>query len=661
MKNERGAAVARIVVGFLMMVFALQARAVGLDQEKLERIFAASFEVVVAKPTQDPLVYERELPLHLLPFQFRNDKYYSIGTAFRTEDGSFVSAAHVIELGSGSQHRDIGVRDASGKVYPIDKVLKYSRNRDFIVFTVKGITAGPGLAFKPDYALNRKVYAVGNALGEGVVIRDGLYTSDTSEEVAGEWKFMRFSAAASPGNSGGPLLDEEGRVVGVILRKSENENLNYALPIREVMNFKNVAQLKLIATYRIDITDETHGFKAERTHKLPMDFRAIDAQMEKDYREIANQGAQGFLKQSEPRLFPNDPGALPILYNSFVKTFPSLLVRGRADGVWDTATPKDISSSDTGNGGRVRYAQMGSFFYATMKRPDNVDADKYYNDSKLFMDQMLKGVLYTRDIGAERIRVVSMGKAVDERSHVDAYGRKWQVRSWLAGFSDQKFVVYALPTPEGYAAIISVSDTAYADMMEIDLKIITDYLYFSYYGTLADWERFLKRADLTPAFMKDVKLKTDYKSYISYEDNHFRLKVDEQTMRITRNSDLQLNCSYYKNGSKVVWGPVGVSIGEDKSTNDNASAAIVFRPPKDLDEPYRRRWEQMVVERTPYDGRTSLADQMTGIIKVVPKGAAPLTDKDALYTVSWRKQGKIEQENMEQALDGLLRAFEPKR
>lgn len=661
MKNDRAAAVAKIVVGFLLMLLAFQARAVGLDQEKLDRIFASSFEVVIAKPTQDSVVYERELPLHLLPFQFRNDKYYSVGTAFRTEDGSFVSAAHVIELGSGSQHRDIGVRDAAGKVYPIDKVLKYSRNRDFIVFTVKGIAPGPGLAFKPDSAINRKVYAVGNALGEGVVIRDGLYTSDTSEEVAGEWKFMRFSAAASPGNSGGPLLDEEGRVVGVILRKSENENLNYALPIREVINFKNEAQLKFIATYHIDITDETHGFKGERTHKLPMDFRAIDAKFEKDYLEIANQGAQGFLKQSQPRLFPNDPGALPILYNSFVKTFPSLLVRGRADGVWDTATAKDINTSDTGNGGRVRYAKMGSFFYVTIKRPDNVDADKYYNDSKLFMDQMLKGVVYTRDIGSERIRVVSMGKAADERAHVDAYGRKWQVRSWLAGFSDQKFVVYALPTPEGYAAIVSVSDTAYADMMEIDLKIITDYFYYSYYGTLPDWERFLKRADLTPAFMKDVKLKTDYKSYVSYEDANFRLKVDEQTMRITRDSDLQLNCSYYRSGGKVVWGPVGVAIGEDKSTNDNASASIVFRPPKELDEPYRRRWEQMIVQRTPYDGKTSLSDQMTGIIKVVPKGGTALAEHDALYTVAWRKQGKIEQENMEQALDGLLRAFEPKR
>lgn len=651
---------ARMILGVLVLLMACQARADGFGQDKLEQIFASSFEVVIAKPTRDAVVYERELPLDLLPYQFRNDKYYSVGTAFRIEDGTFISAGHVIELGSGSQNRDIGVRDAGGKVYPIDKILKFSGNRDFVVFSVKGIAPGPGLALKPDYGLNRKIYAVGNALGQGVVIRDGLYTSDTTEEVAGEWKWMRFSAPASPGNSGGPLLDEDGRVVGVILRKSENENLNYALPIREVINFKSQAHVKLSAIYRIDITDDTHPFKAERTYKLPMDFRTLDLLLEKDYRAILNEGAQGFLKQSQSRLFPNDAGSLPLLYNSFVKAFPSMLVRGGADGVWDTATAQEINTSDTGNGGRVRYGKLGSFFYLSMKRPDNIDADTYYDDSKVLIEQMLKGVVYNREIGPDKIRVVSMGKAVEERVHVDAYGRKWQVRSWLAAFSDQKFVLYALPTPEGYAGILSVTDTGLADMMEIDLKIMTDYLYFSYYGTLAEWEGFIKRKDLVPAFMKDVKLQTDYKRYVSYEDGHFRLTVDEKTMHITRDSDLQLNCSYYKNGGKVVWGPVGIAIGEDKATSDHAAASIVFRPPADLDDPYRRRWDQMVVERTPYDGRTSLNDQMSGIVKVVPKTALPLPDNDAIYMVAWRKQGKIEQESMEKTLGGLLSAFEPK-
>jgi S1-C subfamily serine protease len=41
----------------------------------------------------------------------------------------------------------------------------------------------------------------------------------TPEARYGNWKWLRFSAAASPGNSGGPLLDSKGNVIGIVLRR----------------------------------------------------------------------------------------------------------------------------------------------------------------------------------------------------------------------------------------------------------------------------------------------------------------------------------------------------------------------------------------------------------------------------------------------------------
>lgn len=52
--------------------------------------------------------------------------------------------------------------------------------------------------------------------------RDGIYTSDTSEDRNGEWRWIRFSAVASPGNSGGPLLDKDGKVAGIRARTSRH-------------------------------------------------------------------------------------------------------------------------------------------------------------------------------------------------------------------------------------------------------------------------------------------------------------------------------------------------------------------------------------------------------------------------------------------------------
>ena len=637
-------------------LLSLPAVALDLDQSKLEQVIAASYEVVVAKPTKETVVYERELPLHLLPFQYRNDKFYSVGSAFRIDDGKFISAAHVFNLGSASQDKDMALRDGNGNVYPIDRIYKYSRSRDFVVFTVKDIVPGKSFKINTEYSTNKKVYAVGNALGEGVVIRDGLYTSNTPEEEAGKWKWMRFSAAASPGNSGGPLLDDKGDVVGVILRKSESENLNYALPISEVLNFEEKAELKSNAVYKIDISKDTHAFKFHRSHKLPMSIEKIDLALQKDAQEIIEDAAQGFLKQHKDNLFPNDSGSKPVLYNRFTSFFPSILMKGN-DGVWDIRKPKNIEKFDTGNGGWVNFGKMGSFYYLKVKRPENIDADKYYADSKVLMDQILKGVGYNRDVGEESIRVTSMGKCIEDRVHVDNFGRKWQVRNWLVSFSDQKFVLYTLPTPDGYAIMMSVTDTGEADMMEIDMKIIVNNLYYTYYGTLSDWSGFLKRKKLTPAFIKDVAIDTDYKSYVKYEDRNFKLRVDDSIMKISKDSDLQLRCSYYIDNGRVIWAPAMVAFGEHKNTRDYVSVSRNIKPPKDLDERYRKRWGYMIEKRSPYNEKAYVDDQMSNITMISAKDKDSLANNDSIYAISWHEQGTIDETVMVSKVNSLNSSF----
>ena len=163
----------------------------------------ATFEVVQLKPAEGAVTYERPLPMDLMPYQQRNDKYRSIGTAFAIAANRYVTARHVIMVGLDSQFGPPALRDEAGKVYEIDQVLRFSDREDFVVFSlreqpkdVQYLKAGS----KP--ALNQTVFSVGNALGQGVVIRDGIYTSDTPEEQDGQWSWLRFTAAASPGNSG---------------------------------------------------------------------------------------------------------------------------------------------------------------------------------------------------------------------------------------------------------------------------------------------------------------------------------------------------------------------------------------------------------------------------------------------------------------------------
>src|SRR5215469_5364120 len=108
-----------------------------LSTEAQQRLRAATFEVVQLKPEEGAATYERPLPMELLPYQERVDKYRSVGTAFAIGPNRFVTAAHVIRLGMGSQFGPPAVRDGAGEVYAIDQVIKFSQQQDFVEFSLQ--------------------------------------------------------------------------------------------------------------------------------------------------------------------------------------------------------------------------------------------------------------------------------------------------------------------------------------------------------------------------------------------------------------------------------------------------------------------------------------------------------------------------------------------
>ena len=105
------------------------------DLQKVIR--ASTFEVVMKKPEKDPLSYEKPLPLDLIPFIERNDAYRSVGTAFALGNNRYVTAAHVIEAGIGSQFGPPCATPIRWRRVPIDKIVKFSGHEDFVVFSLE--------------------------------------------------------------------------------------------------------------------------------------------------------------------------------------------------------------------------------------------------------------------------------------------------------------------------------------------------------------------------------------------------------------------------------------------------------------------------------------------------------------------------------------------
>ena len=84
----------------------------------------------------------------------------------------------------------------------------------------------------------QRVYLIGNSLGEGTCITSGII-SDKQRSVPGlSYPYIMTDAAANHGNSGGPLYNEQGEVIGVLVAGIDGaKGMNYAIPSNVVDAF----------------------------------------------------------------------------------------------------------------------------------------------------------------------------------------------------------------------------------------------------------------------------------------------------------------------------------------------------------------------------------------------------------------------------------------
>jgi len=639
----------------------IQLTPLSLDEKVLKLVNDAVYEVLVAKPTKDSLTYEKPLPLDLIPYSIRTDKYYSVGTAFAIGPNQFASAAHVMYLDFDSQFKEVFLRDKEGKVYSIDKILKYSDHRDFVVFSLKNKKAAQFFQINESPRINDKIYAVGNALGQGVVIRDGLYTSDTPEDESGEWKWIRFSAAASPGNSGGPLLDKDGKVIGIVLGKSENENLNYAFPFSQVVGAKsNKATVHKKLKYLIDNMDMTKIDTLEKEITLPKSYHELRQEIVKSVNQFADKLFKDLFAENKENIFPKGKSSTLLLNSTFNAVFPNLIMKAD-DGNWDAFYPKETQKAVLDNNGYVNYGSLGNSLFLYLRKPDDISYEQFNSDSKLFMDLILKGIYLYREIGSEKIKITSMGKAHEDSSYTDSYGRKWLVRTWLLEYNDEKIVTFSLPVPSGCIMMVREGQTGLVDNGFIpDMKALTDFVYVSYFGTFKQWQDFMKMKALLPSIFSTINISVDYDKKFSLTSKRVSFHYNPDVMKITEKSSLQLSLAYFEDRGKVVWDIGDIWVGEDKGTGTGFTIARNMRPPKGLDDKYQSKWENIVKRNFPYNASAYYDDNATSISTTYVKKTQPEKEdkgSDILYTVSYWKDGKAEQDEMKTQIDKFMKSL----
>jgi hypothetical protein len=661
--NAARAPVLTILLMLLALAPAQRGIAAALTGELQKQVRAATYEVVIRKPEKESVTYEKPLPLELIPFQERNDKYWSIGTAFAIGPNQFVTAAHVMLGGVATQFGVLSIRDAQGNVYPIDRVLKFHSHQDFVVFSVGGAPPGETLATNTEAAIDDAVFAVGNALGDGVVIRDGLLTSMTPEAKDGKWKWLRFSAAASPGNSGGPLLDAQGRVIGVVEAKSPSENLNYALPIALVLDDPGKAA----------IFDERESFGIPKlltgtvvsefsdSFPLPLPFADFAAKVRAELVKSYQQRQAKLAASLSSQLFPRGKSAT-LLAQLYTSPEPTLVAQ-EDDGTWDARGCEGAESRLPGDG-RVWYCPcepVGILF--RLQYPGSASDEHRYRDSKEFMDLLLKGINMPRQVGSQAVRVTSLGPALKDSLYRDHFGRIWQLRTWSFGFAEAYVVVLALPTPDGYVGYLAYVPSALLDSEVLRLEFVADYLYLSYSGSLAQWQAFLQRKELRPEAFEHVQLHYELQKAARIESPRLRLDTTG-LISVDDKSSLDVQMAYILDGAGLVWDVAGLVVHQDRDRNTLVAAYRQPKPGEDASKERRDRWDHMSKREAEFNGRPGHDENFTDFwIRTVAAAdpAAKSPQPRPLYEIVYSTDRSLlprEMEDMRDRLAGAVKITE---
>ncbi len=199
------------------------------------------------------------------PFDLQIPQYVQKGTELQevgagsgfiiSTDGLILTNKHVVS----DKKAEYTVYTNDGEKYTA-KVLALDPVQDLAVIKIQNLSAGSGQAFQAvtlgdssGIQIGQTAIAIGNALGQfsntvSVGVVSGLQRTISASDQAGSFSetlegIIQTDAAINQGNSGGPLLNLKGEVIGINTATAQGaQSIGFAIPIN--MAKKDIAQIK---------------------------------------------------------------------------------------------------------------------------------------------------------------------------------------------------------------------------------------------------------------------------------------------------------------------------------------------------------------------------------------------------------------------------------
>ena len=173
-----------------------------------------------------------------------NTKGGSTGSGFFVGSNQIATNYHVIEaiLNEGA----LGGAKLVGKdeVYAIEDIVSFDKEKDLAIIKVREVKGTgidvPALRLGDSDAvqIGDKVYVAGNPEGLEGTFSDGIISAIRGNSTD---KIFQMTAPISPGSSGGPVLNNSGKVIGISVGGMKHgQNLNFAIPVNYLKQLANI-------------------------------------------------------------------------------------------------------------------------------------------------------------------------------------------------------------------------------------------------------------------------------------------------------------------------------------------------------------------------------------------------------------------------------------
>ncbi|RZB28832.1 MAG: hypothetical protein SRB1_03133, partial [Desulfobacteraceae bacterium Eth-SRB1] len=191
-------------------------------------------------------------------------KPMGIGSGFFVDKGGvLITNYHVL---NGAYAADVKTYD--GREYQIQRVLAYNKTADLIKIKVKipekSVHRVEVTSDVPEIA--ERILVVGSPLGLDQTVSEGIVSA--VREFPNVGKIFQMSAPASRGSSGSPVINMDGKVIGVVSFILEpGQNLNFAVAGQSVLDLKDEKTVMTLPEWTYSVSTQKPGLAAELCKK----------------------------------------------------------------------------------------------------------------------------------------------------------------------------------------------------------------------------------------------------------------------------------------------------------------------------------------------------------------------------------------------------------